>query len=132
MLSPITANLPRELRARCAARQATAWVHDVVKRLREVEAQYAAVGGSPCEIDWYVRAKVLSFNDLYHRLAADLCEGPGALLRSIAEFEPAAWIEEEYGEGVFRLVCGKVDRLRGALLSMLLTGAPLPQPSAVA
>jgi hypothetical protein len=128
----MVASLPRERRAQYAVDQAMAWLRGVVDALRQVEDRYAGVGGRPGEIDWYVRAKKLVFNSLHQRLASDAREGTSAMLRTLAEFEPAAWIEEEYGEGIFRLVCGKVDRLRGALLSALLRGAPLPQPSVVA
>ncbi len=132
MLPPIPILTLAEIRGRFAAHQAVAWLGEVLRGLRQVEGQYAQVGGSPGEIDWYLRAKVLAVNELYARLAADARTGPRAMLGTLSAFEPAPWIEEDYGTETFRMVAGKVDRLRELLIARLTHGAPLPAALSVA
>ncbi len=132
MRSLISTWVLAEVRALFAAQQAVSWLWEVLRGLRGIEAQYAIVGGRTGEIDWYIRAKFHAVNELHHRLSADAREGPRAMLRTLSEFEPSRWIEEDYGTETFEMVRRKVDRLRGAMLSMLTAGVALPEPSAVA
>lgn len=111
------------------AHEALGWLQDVLSGLRRVEGDYARVGGSPGGIDGYVRAKVLTVNDLYGQLERDALEGPGAMVRTLAGFEPGHWIEQDYGTKTFQLVSQRVNRIRGVLISMIMSGAPLPAAS---
>ncbi len=111
------------------AHEALGWLHDVLAGLRRVEGDYARVGGSAGGIDGYVRAKVLAVNDLYGQLEHDAIKGPGAMVRTLAGFEPGRWMEQDYGTKTFQLVSQRVNRIRGVLLSMLLSAGPLPPAS---
>ncbi len=132
MLPPFPILALAEVRAHLAAEQAVTWLGEVLRALREVQADYAQVGGSPGEIDWYVRAKVHAVNEMFRRLAVDAREGARAMLQTLAEFEPSTWLEEEYGAETFRMVRRKIDRLRAILIERLTTGASLPPALTVA
>lgn len=132
MLSATSWSTVARLCSRVVAGDAVAWLGEVLRGLRQVEGQYAGVGGRSGEIGRYLRAKVHTLNDLHLRLTCDAREGAREMLGTLAEFEPSRWIEEDYGTETFRLVCGKVDRIRGALIARLTSGAPLPEVSTVA
>lgn len=121
-----------EVQAGWLAQEALGWLRGVVRALREVEGGYIEAGGSVGDIHQYVRAKLHAVGELCRRLLAASRAGLPAVIAVLSEYEAEPWLEEEYGTDTFRLVCGKIDRLRAALIACLRSGAPLPDPASVA
>lgn len=118
--------------SRVLARHALAWLWEVLRGIKQLESGRARVAEGPAEVDRYLRAKVLALHELYQLLMRDARVGAREMLGTLAEYEPSAWIEKDCGQEMFRLVCDRVDGIRGTLLERLTRGTPLPEVSTVA